>query len=44
MHAQAPQTAKTWQKPNLQRLGRLRDVAGPSGVGLQAAGGGQNRS
>jgi hypothetical protein len=36
--------AKVWTKPELTRLGKIGDVAGPSGTGLQAGGGGQNRS
>lgn len=35
---------KRWTKPELVRLGTLREVAGPSGVGLQAGGGGQFRT
>ncbi len=38
------QPAKTWTKPELTRLGTVKDVAGPSGTGAQAAGGGQLRS
>ena len=38
------QTAKTWTKPELTRLGTVKDVAGPSGTGSQASGGGQFRS
>jgi hypothetical protein len=33
-----------WSKPQLVRLGTVKDVAGPSGTGTQASGGGQNRS
>lgn len=33
-----------WTKPELTKLGKLADVAGPSGNGSQAAGGGQFRS
>ncbi len=35
---------KTWTRPQLVRLGTLREVAGPTGVGLQAGGGGQFRT
>lgn len=38
------QTAKEWTRPQLVRLGQLKDVAGPTGTGSQAAGGGQFRS
>jgi hypothetical protein len=33
-----------WTKPELVRLGTVKDVAGPSGAGSQASGGGQFRS
>lgn len=33
-----------WTKPELTKLGKLADVAGPSGSGSQASGGGQFRS
>ena len=33
-----------WTKPEIRRLGEIKDVAGPTGTGSQAAGGGQNRS
>jgi hypothetical protein len=36
--------AKAWTKPQITRLGELKDVQGPSGSGSQAAGGGQLRS
>ena len=29
-------TKPRWKKPELTKLGALRDIAGPSGVGLQA--------
>lgn len=35
---------KTWTKPQITRLGELKDVQGPAGSGTQAAGGGQLRS
>jgi len=35
---------KAWTKPEFKRLGEIKDVQGPSGVGTQAGGGGQNRS
>jgi hypothetical protein len=35
---------RQWTRPTLNRLGTIKDVAGPSGAGAQAAGGGQNRS
>lgn len=35
---------KKWTKPELKRIGVIKDVAGPSGIGTQAGGGGQNRS
>lgn len=35
---------REWTKPVIQRLGEISDVAGPSGTGTQAGGGGQNRS
>ena len=35
---------KQWTRPELVRLGTLREVAGPTGAGEQAAGGGQFRS
>lgn len=38
------QSAQTWTKPELVKLGQLKDVAGPAGSGSQAAGGGQFRS
>jgi hypothetical protein len=28
---------KQWAKPELKRIGQLKDVAGPSGVGAQGA-------
>jgi len=33
-----------WAKPELKLIGEIKDVRGPSGVGTQAGGGGQNRS
>jgi hypothetical protein len=33
-----------WTKPELVRLGTVKDVAGPTGTGTQASGGGQFRS
>ena len=33
-----------WTKPELTKLGKLADVAGSSGSGSQAAGGGHFRS
>lgn len=36
--------AKRWSKPELVKLGTMKDVAGPTGAGSQAAGGGQFRS
>lgn len=36
--------AQVWIKPELTKLGTLKDVAGPTGSGAQAAGGGQLRS
>ncbi len=36
--------APVWIKPELTKLGKIADVAGPSGKGAQAAGGGQLRS
>lgn len=36
--------AKVWTKPELTKLGKIADVAGPAGSGAQAAGGGQFRS
>lgn len=36
--------SKSWIKPELVRLGTLREVAGPTGTGLQAGGGGQFRT
>ena len=36
--------ADVWAKPELKLIGKIRDVRGPSGVGTQAGGGGQNRS
>ncbi len=36
--------AQVWIKPELTKLGTLKDVAGPAGTGSQAAGGGQFRS
>lgn len=38
------QATKSWKKPELVKLGQLKDVAGPSGTGTQASGGGQFRS
>jgi len=38
------QAKKTWTKPQVNGLGKLKDVQGPSGSGTQAAGGGQLRS
>lgn len=35
---------RSWSKPELTKLGTIKDVAGPSGTGAQASGGGQNRS
>lgn len=35
---------KPWSKPELTKLGTLKDVAGPTGAGSQASGGGQFRS
>lgn len=35
---------KSWSRPKVRRLGDIKDVAGPSGTGAQAGGGGQNRS
>ena len=35
---------QTWTKPELVRLGTIKDVAGPTGAGAQASGGGQFRS
>ena len=31
----AESTAKTWTKPLLEKLGTLKDVAGPSGSGAE---------
>lgn len=36
--------AKVWTKPELTKLGTIKDVAGSTGTGTQAAGGGQFRS
>lgn len=36
--------AQVWIKPELTKLGTLKDVAGSTGTGAQAAGGGQFRS
>ena len=30
------QAKQVWEKPELVRLGTIRDIAGPIGVGLQA--------
>ena len=30
--------SKAWKKPELQRLGKIKDVAGTQGAGSQAAG------
>ena len=38
------QAKKIWTKPQINGLGKLKDVQGPSGSGTQAAGGGQLRS
>lgn len=35
---------RAWTRPELTRLGEIKDVSGPHGIGLQAGGGGQNRS
>ena len=32
----APTGKPQWDKPRLERLGTLRDIAGPRGIGLQA--------
>ncbi|MBX7541613.1 hypothetical protein [Qipengyuania sphaerica] len=32
----ASSTKPRWEKPELKKLGALRDIAGPDGVGLQA--------
>ena len=32
----APTGKPHWEKPRFERLGTLRDIAGPMGVGLQA--------
>lgn len=42
--AQEQSKAQVWAKPELTKLGKIADVAGPAGSGAQAAGGGQNRS
>ena len=34
-------TRKTWTKPELKRIGQIKDVAGPNGFGSQ---GSNNRS
>lgn len=39
-----PVAKRQWAKPTLNRLGTIKDVAGPAGSGAQASGGGQNRS
>jgi len=38
------QAKKAWTKPQIKRLGDLKDVRGPAGSGTQASGGGQLRS
>ena len=42
MTKETPKNA--WTKPELERIGVIKDVQGPSGVGSQAGGGGQFRS
>ena len=32
----APTGKPRWEKPRFERLGTLRDIAGPAGIGLQA--------
>ena len=36
--------AQVWIKPEMTKLGTLKDVVGSTGTGTQAAGGGQFRS
>lgn len=36
MQTRNDQDRPRWRKPQLKRLGKLRDIAGPSGLGAQS--------